>query len=77
MPTPLLQCLEAVEVKNELQLNPQTSPAEIKKRRLLSEEVQEIRYRETEALKFLTTVQENMLTENKSKVAGILELQDK
>jgi len=77
MPTPLLQCLEAVEVKNELQLNPQISPAEIKKRRLLSEEVQEIRYRETEALKFLTTVQENMLTENKSKVAGILELQDK
>lgn len=37
MPTPLLQCLEAVEVKNELQLNPQTTPAEIKKRRLLTE----------------------------------------
>jgi len=39
--------------------------------------MQEIRYREAEALKYLTTVQENMLTENKSKVAGILEVQDK
>lgn len=45
MPTPLLHCLEAVEVKNELQVNSHMSIVETKKKRLLTEEVQEIRYR--------------------------------
>lgn len=44
MPTPLMNCLEAIEVKNEFHESAANDRAEDEKRKMLVDKIQEIRF---------------------------------
>ncbi len=69
MPNPLINCLEAIEVGKE---GFSSSPMQALEsgKSLLDCEIKELRYRESQSLRHITKLQDNMLCENKHLVAG-------
>lgn len=69
MPSPLINLLEAIEVGKQGFNSSHTQPLESGKS-LLDSEIKNLRYRESQSLRHIIKLQDNMLSENKHLVAG-------
>lgn len=72
-PNPFMNCLQAVEISSNRNTScSYNADKEINER--LNLEMRDLRYRESESLRHLVKLQNNMLMENKLRVAGYAEI---